>query len=421
MKKIYLFLATAFLSFTALQVQAVTTTDITAYQSAWTTADSIKTVLTGYDSTLENLKATATSDYGKFDAGKISILQAVGSTYLINSYSTSSTQSAVTAATTTLQSVKDLLHEYYYNSTQYYFAVSDNRDGWYRIKVATSAGNYKFLTYSAGNKFLTATDDETQIWYATRQTNVNARIALSVLSDLRTGIKHTMSGSGAFFELFASGSVAGSATYTMKSAGTGGPVISGIDASTGVISYTGSPAYPANRNFSYRLILERVTDLSTAPSLADGNYTLQFNGTAVAGTYAVVNNSISIDGSDYTITKYGDKYAIGNTAKYFKSAALDSELEYSLGMANAVPYPCFTFTPTSTATFINEADKIKVYAVDNKIVVLSENVSAAQIFNITGQKITEQQLQDGKTVISNLNKGMYLVKAGNEIVKVILK
>ena len=86
MKKFYLFLATACLSFTAMQAQTTTAADITAYQSAWTTADSIKTVLTGFDPTLNNLKATGTTDYGKFDAGKISILLSVGSTYLLNSY-----------------------------------------------------------------------------------------------------------------------------------------------------------------------------------------------------------------------------------------------------------------------------------------------------------------------------------------------
>ena len=316
-----------------------------------------------------------------------------------------------------------MLHEYYCNSsTPYYFAVSNNRDGWYRVKVATSAGNYKYLTYSAGNKFLTATNDETQIWYATRQTNVNARIALSVLSDLRTGTKHTMSGGGAFFELYLNGSVDGFAAYTLKSGGAGNPAISGIDASTGAISYALTPAFPVNSNFSYRLILESVTDLSTAPSLADANYTLQFNGTAVAGTYAVANNLINIAGVNYAIAQYGNKYAIGGPAKYFKSAALDSELQYSTDGANAVPYPGFTFTRVvTTATLVNEAVKTFVYVFDNEIVVLSKTVSAAQIFNITGQKITEQKLQEGKTVISNLNKGIYLVKAGTEIVKVILK
>jgi len=230
-----------------------------------------------------------------------------------------------------------------------------------------------------------------------------------------------MSGGGAFFELLPSGTIAGNAAYTIKSGGTGQPTISGIEAGTGAISYTSSPDFPANRDFSYRVILEKVTNLNTTHLLADGNYTIQFNGTAVAGTYAIANNSINIDGVNYAITQYDNKYAIGSPSKYFKSAALASELEYSSSVANAVPYPGFTFTPASTALFANVITKILVYVVDNKIVVLLNNPLTAQILNITGQKIIEQHLQEGETVISNLNKGIYLVKVGTEIVKVVLK
>lgn len=369
-----IFLTLCLLLTTAIGVQAqnASDADVTAYQTAYDAAVVVRDALTAIESDLENLKAAGTTDYGKFDAAKIVILQKIGVDYERNTYSTASGQSAVQSATAELQSVNNLTHEYYVGND-----VTTLTHTWYRMKMVSTG---KYLTYDAANKFLDDVSGENQIWYLTKPTNVNGRFGLYVYNYLKENDKKGMTGGGAFFGLAPSGTVNGQTAYTIKSGGSGNPTIREINAN-GTISYG---AFNDYRDLRYRVVLEEITDLFTVETeLTDGDYDLAFNG-ASAGVVTVADNKVVIADKSYVITRYGSvtsyTYAIGSSDDngYLINAARNIETG-----ANAIPRPGFTLTPAATAT--TEAD-ITAYQTALSAATLMRNALIAIESNLENLK-----------------------------------
>jgi hypothetical protein len=72
----------------------------------------------------------------------------------------------------------------------------------------------------------------------------------------------------------------------------------------------------------------------------------------------------------------------------------------------------------ATSTNNIKTSGIRVYGVNNQIIVQAEEAVPYIVYNINGMKITEGNSRDNKQI--NLNKGVYIVKAGNESFKIIL-
>lgn len=74
------------------------------------------------------------------------------------------------------------------------------------------------------------------------------------------------------------------------------------------------------------------------------------------------------------------------------------------------------FGVTSTKTI--RTSNIRVFTVDNQVIIQSPEAVPFIVFNINGMKVSEGISSEIRQV--NLNKGVYIVKAGNESFKVIL-
>ncbi|NDW17579.1 hypothetical protein D0T53_01445 [Dysgonomonas sp. 216] len=328
--------------------------DITAYQTAYDAAASMVTIMQAYDSDLDNLKAANDKDYGKFDASKIDILKAVGTTYTRDLYTEGDDRATVLASTGLLESVVKLNREFYIGDV-----VSNLSYGWYKVKIATG----EYLTYSNGNKFLENENSDNQIWYLSRPNGVSGRYGLFSYSQSKIGIEHKMVGNGAgFMQLNPSGTVDSKTAYITQYGGGTPPTISGI-AGDGNILYG---SLIDNRDLNYRIIFEPLANFAKeVTDMTDGEYNLKFNGVdAVIDEVTITDNKVRISDIDYALTRYGSTepytYAIGtnDTNGYLISASLNK----ATGV-DAVPYAGFSLTllnPTGVEVIESNDAVVKV-------------------------------------------------------------
>ncbi len=311
--------------------------DIAAYQNAYDYAWIVREEMLQYDSNLDRLKAENTSDYGKFDPTKIQILQELGITYTRDSYTTENDRAEVVAATSTLLAVAGMKSTFYIGGD--YGAIPT---GFYRVK---EVGMGKYLTYSEGFKFLPDVNSENQILYLNKTLgNNDTRFALFSYSELKVNKSTALKGSqNQFFNLCQAGEVNGQQTYTFKSGGTSdNPTISSID-EEGIFRYGAIGQY---RDLNYRLIFEPVEDLFIQEEMIlDGTYDLTFNGVAAHQQVIVIESKVSLNGQTYEITRFGDRYAIGqnDATGYLISESLLVEVQDN--KIDALPRPGFRLTP----------------------------------------------------------------------------
>ncbi|MDR1120119.1 MAG: hypothetical protein LBM08_04300 [Dysgonamonadaceae bacterium] len=361
---------------------------IDAYEAALANALNSKTELLSLSSGLDALKASGTTDYGKFDATLIDIVKDAGDVYTSGLYTTANSASDVVDATTELSKASGLEHNFYIGNG------ATLTTGWYKVRTIDN----KYLTLDNGIKFLDEiADSESQIWYINCiLNNNNSRFAFYSLDDLKKGTKtgrfiEGSTSSPKFVGLCPSGDIEEKTSYIVKSGGSGDPTITGIS-SDGAISYGNLTA----KNLQYRIIIESLSLGGTA-QLADEEYKISFNGNEIASAYEVINNEIKINGTVYPITKYGDMYAIGNkTLGYLISDALTPETSDEL--IDAMPRPCFTFTKKTETTTGNEHLKPEY----------NEHLKP-KYYNLQGLKVTQP------------SSGIYIVKTDAKVVKVIAK
>jgi hypothetical protein len=63
----------------------------------------------------------------------------------------------------------------------------------------------------------------------------------------------------------------------------------------------------------------------------------------------------------------------------------------------------------------------KIYAADSKVFVQAAKAGKAEIFGMLGQKVAEFKVENGLNTFAGLNAGLYIVRIGNEVQKVLVK
>lgn len=324
--------------------------DIAAYQLAYDNALISKNELLAIDNNLDNLKATNTSDWGKFDASKIEILQGLGSVYTRDQYTTADDRATVVAAATTLQSVVNLKSAFYRTSIV-------PTQGWYRLK---SKENNAYLNSDATFAGTELKYDGSQYCYLISNSDVNTRFMFYTFNGLKVGDKTMIGayGNGGHFQLYDCGTKG----IYMKSGGGNSEKWTGIKPDNTITSETNTPDYLDNL-LLFDLIPVSEEEIRVA-SIVDGEYSLSFDGTFKDGTYTVKDGKITVNDVAYRLVSYnGINYSIGDD----KVATLDKGLvptSYRVNKTNpnnAPPFPGFRLTPVVEPT----ADEISVSSLTN--------------------------------------------------------
>jgi hypothetical protein len=105
-----------------------------------------------------------------------------------------------------------------------------------------------------------------------------------------------------------------------------------------------------------------------------------------------------------------------NTERLFATGVTASDFEYAYISKIIVIDNNFTAVRN-----IEEPQNFKVYTVANKLIIQGESNALAEIYTVMGQKIRETRIETGYNRYAGFNPGIYLVKIGTEVHKVLIK
>jgi len=70
---------------------------------------------------------------------------------------------------------------------------------------------------------------------------------------------------------------------------------------------------------------------------------------------------------------------------------------------------------------VNVGNDCKIYSVNNRLMIFAENPVRAEVYTLMGQKVRDVQLREGQNELTGFNTGVYLVKTGSKVQKVLIK
>ncbi len=70
---------------------------------------------------------------------------------------------------------------------------------------------------------------------------------------------------------------------------------------------------------------------------------------------------------------------------------------------------------------VNAGNNCKIYSVNNRLIIVAENAGRAEIYTLMGQKVRDAQLSEGQNELTGFNTGVYLVKTGSKVQKILMK
>lgn len=80
----------------------------------------------------------------------------------------------------------------------------------------------------------------------------------------------------------------------------------------------------------------------------------------------------------------------------------------------------FVYTPKDPLALKPVKTLNGIYTSGNVLFVNAVKVEVMEVFDITGKRVFATRLAEGLNMFNSLNKGLYIVKIGNEKTKVIL-
>ena len=75
---------------------------------------------------------------------------------------------------------------------------------------------------------------------------------------------------------------------------------------------------------------------------------------------------------------------------------------------------------TATNDLISK-DDYKIYTAADKLFIQAELIGTAEVYNVMGQKIRESHLNEGLNEIKGFKPGIYIVRVGSVVQKVLIK
>lgn len=159
---------------------------------------------------------------------------------------------------------------------------------------------------------------------------------------------------------------------------------------------------------------------SMQPGAGDFNQTTydairasNFKITAIASAAVTTPGLKTLPGS-YLIGGTGTSVALTATIPTTDITGMTRNTAYNFDLG------AYQFSDTSTALSDNATPKSYIYASGNKIIILNSNNLTISVYSITGQLVKSIYATSDKSSVV-LEKGIYIVKSGNQISKVIVK
>ena len=147
---------------------------------------------------------------------------------------------------------------------------------------------------------------------------------------------------------------------------------------------------------------------------------------------------LSPDGAQYA---YGDEIPFGGTAAIFPIAGAGDELvsltingeeidmteegdiaiygDHFIDPVDAPIHVVAVFTGTSTGVESADVTETTIYAVASGVKVEVAEATTVSVYSIAGTLVAEQQVSESAVIA--LTKGVYIVKASDKVVKVVVK
>ena len=102
--------------------------------------------------------------------------------------------------------------------------------------------------------------------------------------------------------------------------------------------------------------------------------------------------------------------------RLFVTGVTDSDYDYA--------YISKIMVIDSNFSAVNDVDadnRCNIYAVNNRLMIVAENPVRAEVYSLMGQKVRDVQLREGQNELTGFNTGVYLVKTGSKVQKVLIK
>lgn len=104
-----------------------------------------------------------------------------------------------------------------------------------------------------------------------------------------------------------------------------------------------------------------------------------------------------------------------NTERLFVPGVTASDYEYCYISKIIVINAAFTALNT-----VNESMKYRVYSQADQLIIRGENAGTAEIYSMMGQKLREVKLEEGINQYTGFRSGIYIVRIGSEVHKVLI-
>jgi hypothetical protein len=213
-----------------------------------------------------------------------------------------------------------------------------------------------------------------------------------------------------------------------------------------------------NNKFEGKEVFNCIMRKTLAENISDPDYfyikfsTIGYQNLKVKSTIAAENATFkvqkmqySLDGINYTDfatdTVSGDWYQIWRTFDAFLPAEAENkdnvyvrwiadntseQLLYD-GVTDFLEYfvvsKIFVFIDqeSTSSKEIATSETYEVYSVDDRLFVNAKKSALAEVYSILGSKITQVSVNPGINEISGLNSGVYIVRIGSQVNKVLVK
>ena len=179
----------------------------------------------------------------------------------------------------------------------------------------------------------------------------------------------------------------------------------------GTVTVTGIGDYSGTKTLTFNIyakpvyvIIEKTDGVSVTPGFG-----LNLSGIGETFEFTVTPNaSLGKEGKDFTIEVRTDRaetlLPIGNK---YKIDAVDHETTIYIIVKKLT-------------TGVESIDALNVYGGNGTITIQSPTNSTALVVNMTGQIVKSTKITSGKTVFNGMQKGIYAVKIGSTVMKVVV-
>ena len=181
---------------------------------------------------------------------------------------------------------------------------------------------------------------------------------------------------------------------------------------TGTVTITGKGNYSGSKTVHFTIyakavyvIIPKISGVSVTPGFG-----LNLSSIGSSFDFTITPDAnLGKEGIDYTITVRTDRgETLSPTGNNYKIAFVDHETTIYI-------------TVTRLTTAIESINPFMVYGGYGNIIIQSPTNASALVVNMTGQAVKNTKIVSGKTVFSGLQKGIYIVKVGEKVTKVIVR